>query len=53
MDRNSLTHTFSVCGFKWIMISSFGKYLMEPSAYDEILLCKILYFITDTELMAE
>jgi hypothetical protein len=30
-----------------------GKYFMEPSDYDEILLCKVLYFVKDMGLLAE
>jgi hypothetical protein len=29
-----------------------GKHFMEPSDYDEIPLCEILYFVRGTELLA-
>jgi hypothetical protein len=31
----------------------FGKHFTKPSDYDEIPLCKIMYFIRSTELLAE
>jgi hypothetical protein len=30
-----------------------GKHCMEPRDYDEILLCKVLYFARGTGLLAE
>jgi hypothetical protein len=42
-----------LCGFSYIKISLLGESFMEPSDYNEVLLCNVLYFVRGTGQLAE
>jgi hypothetical protein len=52
--RQKQPHIASDCvALAGLRFRRLGKYLMEPRDYDEIPLCKIMYFVRGTGLLAE
>jgi hypothetical protein len=51
VDRKSVT--YKCVALDELRFRRLGIHFMESSDYDEIPLCKILYFVRDTGLLAE
>jgi hypothetical protein len=53
-ETETASHILCECeALAKLRFCSLGKHLMEPSDFEEILLCKILYFVRGTGLLAE
>jgi hypothetical protein len=49
-NRNSLTYLMALAEFRFRRL---GKLFTETNSCDKIVLCKVVYFVRDTGLMAE